>query len=251
MEILKIGVFLNLYNKINILKGKKMYTLSWGDDDDNDDYIPIIESWKPRIITIYPKLQPHHSVISKTSTDIILKNAWNFYIQYRFNKKAKLDYSAYNVIVGYIRTVNIFWDFFEEFPFPSEIFSILSPNRGIEFSFHNRKRVEAFSIFKEGISPTWEDPINHKGGHYEFSGEFTLDELDFLWKTTVLLLIGEAFYDCGVTGIRVLDKTVDYRCIIQYRFEIWMENRDDALIENFNYQHIHNSTIKWDWKSHS
>jgi len=216
---------------------------SW--TDDNDDIL-IIQKRKP--ITIYPVLRPPSFITTRSKDDIKLVNEWSFYLQYKFNKKSKQNFSSCNNLVGSVDTINQFWDFVDNFPLPSNVFCLLLPNGIIELSYHNQKRVEAFCLFRNNILPIWEDPINTLGGHYEFTGDFTLDELDSLWKKTILLLIGGVLYN--VTGIRVVDKTIDYRGIIQYRFEIWMDTRNDSLIKVFNRQFIRN-TLEWEWKCHS
>ncbi|XP_075255230.1 eukaryotic translation initiation factor 4E-like [Convolutriloba macropyga] len=56
-----------------------------------------------------------------------------------------------------------------------------------------------YSLFKENIEPTWEDPVNKNGGRWIVTiNKMKMDEktnIDKYWLETVLLLIGEGFED--------------------------------------------------------
>jgi hypothetical protein len=88
--------------------------------------------------------------------------------------------------------------------------------------------VEAFSVFREGIRPTWDDPRNAKGGHYELTGIFTLDNIDCMWEQTLPMIV--ALGNTNITGARIVDKTrIDLNSIL-YRLEIWFQSPPpDAL----------------------
>ncbi|CAG9560743.1 unnamed protein product [Danaus chrysippus] len=64
-----------------------------------------------------------------------------------------------------------------------------------------------YAIFKNGISPTWEDEANKNGGRWIFSFGRHRSELDSKWLLTVLILIGATLTEkeavCGaVVNIR-------------------------------------------------
>lgn len=51
-----------------------------------------------------------------------------------------------------------------------------------------------YNLFKEGIEPKWEDPINEKGGEWRVGIPASKGKnLDALWINTVITAIGEGF----------------------------------------------------------
>ncbi len=83
-------------------------------------------------------------------------------------------------------TVEEFWRYWSFVPRPSEVL----------YDGTNRKEVEgrtidAFSVFKKGIRPEWEDEANRAGSELTCRKSMTLDVLDTYWENLVLGLIGE------------------------------------------------------------
>ena len=72
------------------------------------------------------------------------------------------------------------------------------------------KRISQLSLFRTGITPTWEDQANCKGSENQISFEgpkVKLDELGNLWEKVVLELITKnIIHHDQITGIRVVDK---------------------------------------------
>merc|ERR1719506_146609 len=55
-----------------------------------------------------------------------------------------------------------------------------------------------YSLFKDGISPAWEDPGVKNGGRWVVKLEkVKAQSLDELWLSLMLALIGEEFWDVG------------------------------------------------------
>merc|ERR1719444_679964 len=55
-----------------------------------------------------------------------------------------------------------------------------------------------YSLFKEGVTPAWEDPAFKNGGRWVVKLEkVKAQSLDDLWLSLSLALIGEAFVDSG------------------------------------------------------
>eukprot|EP01087_Luapelamoeba_hula_P005925 TRINITY_DN1599_c0_g1_i1.p1 TRINITY_DN1599_c0_g1~~TRINITY_DN1599_c0_g1_i1.p1 ORF type:complete len:255 (-),score=58.98 TRINITY_DN1599_c0_g1_i1:181-945(-) len=80
-----------------------------------------------------------------------------------------------------------------------------------------------YHLFKYGVEPKWEDPINEKGGKWTVNilPKYRKDKLDNCWLYTMLACVGEAFGDegeeevCGcVVSIR---KNAD-------RISLWTKN---------------------------
>ena len=72
-------------------------------------------------------------------------------------------------------------------------------------------RIIGLSIFKTGIEPAWEDPVNKLGGHYDYIlGSLNKHQVDSLWKIFTMNLITCHFPDGDLlTGVRVVDKSND------------------------------------------
>lgn len=90
------------------------------------------------------------------------------------------------------------------------------------------RKIEAFSMFKRGIRPEWEDPQNQKASEYSTAKPFDLD-IDILWENLVLALIGETIEEHDeICGCRVVDKYRKGRTPTpnqpHYRLELWLRN---------------------------
>ncbi|KII73433.1 Eukaryotic translation initiation factor 4E [Thelohanellus kitauei] len=88
-----------------------------------------------------------------------LQNAWMFW----YNKVNRSNaYEADLVKIHIVKTVEEFWAVFDMIKHPAEL----------EF-------MAEVSLFKMGIDPKWEDPINHDGGRWVFEVEnYYLDHED-------------------------------------------------------------------------
>lgn len=82
-----------------------------------------------------------------------------------------------------------------------------------------------YSMFKEGIEPMWEDERNKQGGRWLVNTQknFRQQELDRLWRETLMLLIGESFgeYSDSVCGAVVQIRTKGDK------LAIWTSNASD------------------------
>ena len=131
----------------------------------------------------------------------------------RFNGDAYLDSL---VRVADFRTVERFWQHWQQLPLPSEFFHDGSGVR----PFSNRQ-VEGLSVFREGVEPKWEDPKNEDGGEWYFRKGIQAEKFDMYWEEAVLAMIGETL-DPGteeICGLRIVDKSKGSRNI--YRLELW------------------------------
>ncbi|CBK21627.2 uncharacterized protein [Blastocystis hominis] len=86
--------------------------------------------------------------------------------------------------------------------------------------------IEGQSIFKLGVEPLWEDPINENGGELRVTLNVTTHKtLAKFWESIVVLMIGGSLIDCEeICGARILDKSKPKRKIIEYRLEIWFKD---------------------------
>jgi hypothetical protein len=82
----------------------------------------------------------------------------------------------------------------------------------------NRK-VVAFSVFKKGIRPEWEDPANSKAS--EWTSQNIEIDIDSHWENLVLALLGQTLEEGDeICGGRVVDRSKAKA--VGYRLELWL-----------------------------
>jgi hypothetical protein len=90
------------------------------------------------------------------------------------------------------------------------------------------RSIKAFSLFKKGIEPTWEDPLNAKGSELTAIRAFNLEVLDVLWENLIFGLIGEAIEESDeICGVRVVDQMKKAK--VSYKLEVWLKTTDDVV----------------------
>jgi len=170
-----------------------------------------------------------------------LKHTWAVYDHVKGDSNT---YEQNTRCLGTIRSVIEFWQFFNHYKNPSDIF-----NNGICKPIIGSKEISSISFFKKGILPKWEDPINQKGAEVskrKFNKTNPLKEVDENWLELLLSCIGEQI-DESITGIRVVDSSSLLRpndfeehgagCLIykkMYRIELWFsELNKRKVIEDY------------------
>eukprot|EP00595_Chromulina_sp_UTEXLB2642_P003354 CAMPEP_0196765784 /NCGR_PEP_ID=MMETSP1095-20130614/12566_1 /TAXON_ID=96789 ORGANISM="Chromulina nebulosa, Strain UTEXLB2642" /NCGR_SAMPLE_ID=MMETSP1095 /ASSEMBLY_ACC=CAM_ASM_000446 /LENGTH=151 /DNA_ID=CAMNT_0042124519 /DNA_START=68 /DNA_END=519 /DNA_ORIENTATION=+ len=118
-------------------------------------------------------------------------------------------------------TVEDFWRIWTYMPKPSEVLYDGIPKKDLL-----NRRVDAFSLFKKGIRPEWEDPQNNKAS--ELSTAIGIDcDIDVVWENMVLALIGQCLEENDeICGCRVVDKYRGSRNQQQkpmFRLELWFK----------------------------
>ena len=97
--------------------------------------------------------------------------------------------------------------------------------------------IDAIMIFKDGVRPEWEDPLNASGGHFQAHLSAQLHrpsevqlkpnvggaQIDEYWNNIVLGMVGGTIdpYDM-ITGVRLVDKLSGAKALLDRR-----ENRLD------------------------
>ncbi|OQR73226.1 eukaryotic translation initiation factor 4E isoform 1 [Tropilaelaps mercedesae] len=101
-----------------------------------------------------------------------------------------------------------FWSLFNNLKVPSEV----------KYSYY---------LFKKGIRPEWEDPVNELGGKWVLThGKASPDQL---WQELVLLFIGGAALDdlsAHITGIYFAHKRT-YVCQVS----VWLDTTDRVIVK--------------------
>jgi hypothetical protein len=173
-----------------------------------------------------------------------LKDTWTIYDHVRSNNSS---YDANTREIGKITSVIQFWNFFNHYPNPSVLFH----NGGCKPTM-GEKEISSISVFKNGILPKWEDPVNKFGAEVskrKFDKKNQLKELDENWIDILMACIGEQI-DPSVTGIRVVDssgpkrnneysrKNTENEFNIMYRIELWFDSVDKKEIIEEQFKNI-------------
>lgn len=130
-----------------------------------------------------------------------------------------LNYGNSYMAIGTFETIGEFWRQFNHFPKISAIHDGVVRINNIP--------VIAYSLFRKGVMPEWEDPVNIIGS--EWGCRETLDRSKFtmLWDEFVLGAIGEQIVHC--VGIRAINKSNRQRNL--HKIEIWMDKSDTPSVQ--------------------
>ena len=163
-----------------------------------------------------------------------LKNTW---IVYDHTKSDSETYEASTRKICEFNNVINFWQIFNNYPNPSKLFNngITRPiMKCIDNNKTITKEISSISVFKKGILPKWEDPVNKYGAEFskrKFSKKDSLKELDTNWIDILVACVSCAI-DSSVTGIRVVDSSASKKnehtgiteFKVLYRIELWFDN---------------------------
>lgn len=124
-------------------------------------------------------------------------------------------------------TVEDFWKNWSYIPRPSEVLYDGKQHKEVE-----GRTIDAFSVFKKGIRPEWEDPMNRTGAEFTCRKTMQPDVLDVYWENLVLGLIGETIdADDDVCGARVVDKSKKGTHRTMFRLELWVKSGNQEVAD--------------------
>jgi translation initiation factor 4E len=158
-----------------------------------------------------------------------LNSGWSIWEHRKQGNKMTSDAAYLTGIarVGDFRTVQGFWQYWNQLPLPSEFFT---NQKGQRRNFEDRQ-LEGWSVFREGISPLWEDSMNADGGEFfirSSGSQLSVQQLDEFWEQTVLGMIGETLDPGGeICGARVVDKSKHKGPA--YRLELWFRRNNPQI----------------------
>lgn len=118
-------------------------------------------------------------------------------------------------------TAQEFWAIWNGIPQPSEL--IESRRMVREQANGTNVAIDALMIFRDGISPEWEDPQNTAGGHFQVQLKPNIGggQIDEFWNNIVLGMIGGTIQPAElITGIRLVDKLAG-KSVNGIRIELW------------------------------
>lgn len=158
---------------------------------------------------------------SSAAAQLMLSRAWTWW-----EHSSSGDYNCQPL--GSCDTIASFWQYFNNIPNPKSFFTSKASKRKLV----GRRKIDSLSLFRQGVKPEWEDPLNTAGGEVLFRSD-KLEVVNDMWYELVLALVGDALrLECGeIMGARVLDKSAKGK--VEYRVELWYGEGVDsqALIE--------------------
>ncbi len=185
----------------------------------------------------------------------VLQHKWTFFLHYPTFSLDTRNYStqAYERLAD-VASVDDFWTILESLPKPSDVFSERDQHNRVVKSKVNGRQLEAFGLFKTGVKPEWEFPLNLKGGHLECRKDLGLDMVDRLWYETLLALVGEVL-ESGreVVGARIVDKSKSRKT--EFRLEIWVATTSEDVRDEVT-KHLvallapYDDSLEFTWKTH-
>lgn len=122
-----------------------------------------------------------------TRTEHALQNSWSIWEHRKVTAARQEQAEAWDASVFRVcdfATVEGFWRYFHAIPPPGKIFF----NGQFKPELRGRN-VEAFSVFKAGVKPSWESSAN-KGLLY-VKQSFNVRQINSCWESIVLACIGE------------------------------------------------------------
>ena len=113
-----------------------------------------------------------------------------------------------------IHTVADFWQTFNNVP---SALDLHSSNVYVE-----GKKMVAYSLFKNNITPEWENPVNQKGSEWGCRENLSGEEFFKIWNTLTLSFVNNELDN--VVGVRCINKSNRNRTI--HKIEVWMDSVD-------------------------
>lgn len=149
-------------------------------------------------------------------TDPVLETEW---VLYAHPHSISTNYGSSYFVLGNVATVCQFWNLYNACP---SVRHVHQSNL-----YYEKEPIIAYSFFRKGIRPEWEDPVNLMGS--EWGCRENLDENKFhdLWFNYLLGAIGEQIPH--LVGIRAINKSNRQRHL--HKIEVWMDTVETPSIQ--------------------
>ena len=166
-----------------------------------------------------------------------LHDTWTFYVHAFPSDAHSYSYQK----VGSFSTIGEFWQYYNNVP---PVTAAFAPGHTLVVG---GKAINAYSVFRAGVLPEWEDKANCNGSEWSLREMIDLDRVRSSWQELLLMCVGEAF-PSGVVGVRVVHKP-GKRSI--FKLEVWMDSSADQeavsrcivrVCPNMTFTHISHSS---------
>ncbi len=181
-------------------------------------------------------------------SDIELKDSWCIYNNV---KSEKNNYEQNTDLIASCSTVFQFWLCYDTVPKPSQFFYQKDTGKPYYLKNDNKREISSISVFKKGIVPKWEDPMNKNGGtlDYRLRQDINIDVIDKMWLHLCTNCLCNQIHDC-VNGFRLVDSSVIAQNKSLYRIELWFSDYSKSqevekkFRQLFNLEHEQKIIIK-------
>jgi translation initiation factor 4E len=163
-----------------------------------------------------------------------LRFKWQLWVQTDIDPRQQdtVDYKDSTRSIAEFDTVGSFWSVFSAVPQPS----VFAQGLGVEISESNSV-INSLMLFRRGVSPEWEDPVNADGGHFQFHWRpngISPAQLDEYWNNLVLAVVGNTIEAEGefssnpiIQGVRFVNKLNAPGKQAGFRIEVWFSKATD------------------------
>lgn len=139
-----------------------------------------------------------------------LQHSWCVWVlQFNQSSKDKDSWQSSQMRIGQFSTVEDFWRLFNNLKRPSKLGTV------------------DFSFFKKEVVPDWDDETCIRGGRWLAKLEgFKPRDLDDLWLSVILTVIGEGFGEAGhlISGVVVASRRKDSK------IALWLSDQSDEAV---------------------
>ncbi|KAG0234552.1 Eukaryotic translation initiation factor 4E type 3 [Actinomortierella wolfii] len=138
---------------------------------------------------------------------IPLKHEWVFWHDKYVANATPAEYTENLREISEVNSVQSFWSVYNNIKGPESL--------SLRYSLH---------VIRKGIKPLWEDPLNERGGAWNF--RTSKADAPFVWRELLMALIGEQFADAIAEDDEIFGLSVSARWNSDI-FQIW--NKDSSL----------------------
>lgn len=144
---------------------------------------------------------------------IYFQTPWVWYIHFQC---ASVNYGTSYQRIGDFNTMSEFWKLYNNIP---DVGSVHDGTVRLE-----KQSVVAYSVFRHGVLPQWEDATNIAGSEWGCRESLNRAFFQTLWNDYLFAAIGELIPHC--VGIRAINKSNKNRGL--HKIEVWMDAKDSA-----------------------
>jgi len=174
---------------------------------------PATEQEPQQVTEQDPQVQELAEQMEDLNVSHPLENEWTFWYDKRLGAGARVKgerdrYESNLKPIGSFATVEDFWRHYNYMAKPSQLDN--------NANYH---------LFKKGVKPLWEDPVNSKGGKWIIQTKKNHRLCDQHWENLVLGMIGETIEEHDEIAGAVVSrrKTGD-------KIALWLSSTDEAII---------------------
>mmetsp|Transcript_2995 Transcript_2995/g.4549 ORF Transcript_2995/g.4549 Transcript_2995/m.4549 type:complete len:186 (-) Transcript_2995:134-691(-) len=149
-----------------------------------------------------------------------LQNTWVLWVQ-----TASGSYGTGDELCEF-NTVEDFWKYWSFIPRLSELAAEKSSNDK-SAKDNGVKSIGGFCVFKKGIRPEWEDPVNAAGSELVYRHSRNIDLADVYWENLVLGLIAETIDE----GDEICGCRVTYKTKSNIKLEVWLRTKNTEIVD--------------------